>query len=29
MTEMFAHIPSCPGGIKATNVNTPEEFKEI
>jgi len=29
ITEMFAHIPSCPGGRKATNVNTPEDFKEI
>ena len=29
ISEMFAHIPSCPGGKKATNVNTPEEFKEI
>ena len=29
ITELFAHLPSCPGGIKATNVNTPVEFKEI
>lgn len=29
ITELFAPLPSCPGGIKATNVNTPEEFKEI
>ena len=29
ISEMFAHLPSCPGGGKATNVNTPEEFKEI
>ena len=29
ITEMFAHIPSCPGGKKAINANTPEEFKEI
>ena len=29
ITEIFRHIPSCPGGIKARNVNTQEEFKEI
>ena len=29
ITEMFANIPSCSGGIKARNTNTPEELKEI
>ena len=29
ISEMFQDIPSCEGGIKARNVNTPEEFKEI
>lgn len=29
ISEMFQDIPSCEGGIKARNINTPEEFKEI
>jgi len=29
ITEMFENIPSCEGGIKARNVNTPDEFKAI
>ncbi len=29
ISEVFAQIPSCEGGIKARNFNTPEEFKEI
>ena len=29
ISEMFQNIPSCEGGIKARNINTPEEFKEI
>ena len=29
VSEMFQNIPSCEGGIKARNINTPEEFKEI
>lgn len=29
ISEVFAAIPSCEGGIKARNFNTPEEFKEI
>ena len=29
ITEVFRNIPSCPGGIRARNVNTQEEFKEI
>ena len=29
ISEMFQNIPSCEGGFKARNVNTPEEFKEI
>ena len=29
ISEMFQNIPSCEGGIKARNTNTPEEFKEI
>ena len=29
VSQMFQNIPSCEGGIKARNVNTPEEFKEI
>ena len=27
--EMFEKIPSCEGGIKARNINTPSELKEI
>ena len=27
--DLFHLIPSCEGGIKARNVNTPEEFMEI
>ncbi len=29
VTEMFRNIPSCNGGIKARNTNTPEELKAI
>ena len=29
ITELFSDIPSCEGGFKARNTNTPEEFKEI
>lgn len=29
ISEMFQNIPSCEGGIKARNINTPKEFKEI
>ena len=29
ISDMFQKIPSCEGGIKARNINTPEEFKEI
>ncbi len=29
ISEMFQNVPSCEGGIKARNINTPEEFKEI
>lgn len=29
ISEMFKKIPSCDGGIKARNINTPDEFKEI
>ncbi|NDF34135.1 MAG: hypothetical protein EB157_06200, partial [Euryarchaeota archaeon] len=29
ISDMFQNIPSCEGGVKARNINTPEEFKEI
>ena len=29
ISEMFENIPSCEGGIKARNINTPSELKEI
>ena len=29
ISQMFQNIPSCEGGIRARNINTPEEFKEI
>ena len=29
ISEMFKKIPSCEGGIKARNTNTPDELKEI
>ena len=29
ISKMFQNVPSCEGGIKARNINTPEEFKEI
>lgn len=29
ISEMFKKIPSCEGGFKARNTNTPDEFKEI
>ena len=29
ISEMFKKIPSCKGGLKARNTNTPDEFKEI
>jgi len=29
ISDVFANIPSCEGGIKARNTNTPEELKEI
>jgi len=29
ITELFQQIPSCEGGFKARNTNTPEELKEI
>ena len=29
ISEMFKKIPSCEGGIKARNTNTPEELMEI
>ncbi len=29
LTTMFRKVPSCSGGIKARNTNTPEQFKEI
>ena len=29
LTEMFRKVPSCSGGIKARNINTPEQLKEI
>ncbi len=29
ISEMFEKIPSCEGGIKARNINTPSELKEI
>ena len=29
ISEVFANIPSCKGGIRARNVNTPEQLKEI
>ena len=29
ISEMFNNIPSCNGGIKARNINTPSEFEEI
>ena len=29
LSEIFKDIPSCEGGLKARNVNTPSELKEI
>ncbi|MDP6870446.1 MAG: NTP transferase domain-containing protein [Candidatus Poseidoniaceae archaeon] len=29
ISEMFACLPSCRGGIKASNANTPEEFERM
>lgn len=29
ISDVFANIPSCKGGIRARNVNTPEQLKEI
>lgn len=29
ITDLFHDIPSCEGGLKARNTNTPEELKEI
>jgi hypothetical protein len=29
ISEMFENIPSCEGGIKARNINTPSELREI
>ena len=29
ISDVFANIPSCEGGIKARNTNTPEQLKEI
>ena len=29
ISEMFKKIPSCEGGFKARNTNTPDELKEI
>lgn len=29
ITDLFIDIPSCEGGLKARNTNTPEELKEI
>jgi hypothetical protein len=29
ISKMFEKFPSCEGGIKARNTNTPDEFKEI
>ncbi len=29
ISEMFENLPSCEGGIKARNINTPSELEEI
>tara|TARA_B100000767_G_C19735007_1_gene523483 strand:- start:709 stop:1209 length:501 start_codon:yes stop_codon:yes gene_type:complete len=29
ISEVFKNLPSCEGGIKARNTNTPSELKEI
>ena len=29
ISEMFESFPTCDGGLKARNTNTPEEFMEI
>jgi molybdopterin-guanine dinucleotide biosynthesis protein A len=29
VSDLFDYLPSCEGGVKASNVNTPEELKEI
>lgn len=29
ISTVFANIPSCNGGVKARNINTPEQLKEI
>jgi hypothetical protein len=29
VSDLFDYLPSCEGGVKASNINTPEELKEI
>ena len=29
ISEVFRHLPSCEGGLKARNTNTPAQLKEI
>ena len=29
ISDVFANLPTCEGGIKARNTNTPEQLKEI
>ena len=29
ISDVFANVPTCEGGIKARNTNTPEQLKEI
>jgi len=29
LTDMFSHLPSCEGGLKASNANTPEELDDL
>ena len=29
LSDMFSLLPSCEGGIKARNTNTPEQLKEV
>ena len=29
VSEIFESLPTCEGGLKARNTNTPEEFMEI
>jgi molybdopterin-guanine dinucleotide biosynthesis protein A len=29
ISDLFDHLPSCEGGVKASNINTLDELKEI